>query len=75
MKKGQVRQTELHKREKRREKTNILRRKYLNTKTEEERKAILEKLMKVNPYITIEQFLKPIEKRLSKIENKIEKQE
>jgi len=71
MRKGQIRQSELHKREKRREKTNILRIKYLNAKTDEERKTILEKLMKVNPYITIEQFLKPIEKKL----NKTEKQE
>uniref|UniRef100_A0A7V1EIF6 Phage protein n=1 Tax=candidate division WOR-3 bacterium TaxID=2052148 RepID=A0A7V1EIF6_UNCW3 len=66
MRKGQIRQSELHKREKRREKTNILRIRYLNAKTDEERKAILEKLMKVNPYITIEQFLKPIEKKLNK---------
>jgi len=66
MRKGQIRKSELHKREKRREKTNILRIRYLNAKTDEERKAILEKLMKVNPYITIEQFLKPIEKKLNK---------
>ncbi len=71
MRKGQIRQSELHKRAKRREKTNILRIKYLNAKTDEERKKILEKLMKVNPYITIEQFLNPIEKKL----NKTEKQE
>ncbi|MEO0137009.1 MAG: DUF6800 family protein [candidate division WOR-3 bacterium] len=70
MKKGQVRQTELHQREKRREKTNRLRIKYLNAQTEEERKAILEKLMRVNPYITLEQFLKPIEKKLNKTEKK-----
>ncbi|MCX7994714.1 MAG: hypothetical protein N3A65_02925 [candidate division WOR-3 bacterium] len=66
MKKGQVRQTELHQREKRREKTNRLRIKYLNASSDEERKSILEKLMKVNPYITLEQFLKPIEKELKK---------
>ncbi len=66
MRKGQIRQSELHKREKRREKTNILRIRYSNAKTDEERKAILEKLMKVNPCITIEQFLKPIEKKLNK---------
>ncbi|MEO0156692.1 MAG: DUF6800 family protein [candidate division WOR-3 bacterium] len=71
MKKGQIRQSELHRREKRREKTERLRIRYLNAKTDEERKAILDKLMKVNPYITIEQFLKPIENKL----NKIEKQE
>lgn len=65
MRKGQIRQSELHKRKKRREKTERLRINYLNAKTDEERKAILKKLMKVNPYITIEQFLKPIEKKIS----------
>ncbi len=68
MRKGQIRQSELHKRKKRREKTERLRINYLNAKTDEERKAILKKLMKVNPYITIEQFLKPIEKKLAKQE-------
>ncbi len=70
MKKGQIRQSELHKRAKRRQKTELLRIRYLNAKTDEERKAILEKLMKVNPYITIEQFLKPIEKKLNKMGEK-----
>ncbi len=66
MRKGQIRKSELHKREKRKEATDRLRLKYLNASSEEERKAILEKLMKVNPYITLEQFLQPISKKLNK---------
>jgi len=65
MRKGQIRQSELHKRRKRREATNRLRLKYLNAKTEEERKGILEKLRRVNPYITLEQFFEPIKGKLN----------
>lgn len=68
MKKGQIRQSELHKRKKRYEKTQKLRIKYLNAKTEEERNAIIEKLRKVNPFITLEEFLEPIKKVLKKKE-------
>ncbi len=64
MRKGQIRKSELHKRKKRREATEHLRVKYLNAKTEEERNLILQRLMKVNPYISLEQFLEPIKKKL-----------
>ncbi|MEO0185788.1 MAG: hypothetical protein ABIL20_08340 [candidate division WOR-3 bacterium] len=68
MRKGQIRKSEILKKRKRREATERLRIKYINASTEEERNAILKKLMKVNPYISIEQFLKPIEKKLNKTE-------
>lgn len=64
MKKGQIHQSELHKRRKRYEKTQKLRIKYLNATTEEERKAILSKLLRINPFITIERFLEPIKNKL-----------
>jgi len=70
MRKGQIRKSELQKRKKRSSATNRLRFKYLNAQTEEERNAILDKLMKVNPYITLEQFLQPINKKLKTIEKK-----
>ncbi|MEO0205911.1 MAG: hypothetical protein ABIL22_04465 [candidate division WOR-3 bacterium] len=68
MRKGQIRKSEILKKRKRREATERLRIKYINASTEEEHNAILKKLMKVNPYISIEQFLKPIEKKLNKTE-------
>jgi len=70
MRKGQIRKSELQKRKKRSSATNRLRFKYLNAQTEEERNVILDKLMKVNPYITLEQFLQPINKKLKTIEKK-----
>lgn len=70
MRKGQIRQSELHKRRKRREATNRLRMKYLNANSEQERQAILEKLKLVNPFITQEQFLQPIRNQLNKKEKK-----
>jgi len=70
MRKGQIRKSELQKRKKRSSATNRLRFKYLNAQTEEERNSILGKLMKVNPYITLEQFLQPINKKLKTIEKK-----
>ncbi|MGB9721411.1 MAG: DUF6800 family protein [bacterium] len=68
MRKGQIRKSEILKKRKRRETTDRLRVKYVNASSEEERNVILQKLMKVNPYITIEQFLKPIKKILNETE-------
>lgn len=65
MRKGQIRKSELQKRKKRREATKRLRIKYLNAKTEQERNLILQKLMRVNPYITLEQFLQTGNKKLA----------
>lgn len=70
MRKGQIRKSEIHKRKKRNEATNRLRIKYLNAKTDEERNQILQKLMKVNPYITMEQFLAPIKNKLAVVDKK-----
>ncbi len=70
MRKGQIRKSEIHKRNKRHEATERLRAKYLAAKTDEERNSVLSKLMKVNPYITLDQFLKPINKKLAKVEKK-----
>lgn len=70
MRKGQIRKSELQKRKKRLESTNRLRIKYLNAKGEEERNLIIQKLMKVNPYITLEQFLEPIKKKLEAVDKK-----
>lgn len=72
MKKGQIRQSELHKRRKRREATQRLRIKYLQAKTDEERNEILNHLMRVNPYITVEHFLQPIKNKLNKLKEKAE---
>ncbi|MGQ9465191.1 MAG: DUF6800 family protein [bacterium] len=68
MRKGQIRKSELKKRRKRREATKRLRIKYLNAKTEQERNLILQKLMKVNPYITLEQFLQTANRKLASAE-------
>ncbi|MGQ9534601.1 MAG: DUF6800 family protein [bacterium] len=68
MRKGQIRKSELKQRMKRREATKRLRIKYLNAKTEQERNLILQKLMKVNPYITLEQFLQTANRKLASAE-------
>ncbi|MEO0275796.1 MAG: DUF6800 family protein, partial [candidate division WOR-3 bacterium] len=60
MKKGRPHVTLLKRKRKRREKIRKLREKYLKAQTEEERKKIIEKALRVNPYITEKEFLEPI---------------
>lgn len=64
--KGRLHETELHRRRHRREKIRKLREKYLKAESEEERKKIIEKVLRVNPYITEEEFLAPIKDKLEK---------
>jgi len=64
--KGRLHVTELNRRRHRKWKIKKLREKYLKAQSEEERKKIIEKALKVNPYITVEQFLEPIKDKLEK---------
>lgn len=64
--KGKPHVTELNRKRHRKWKIKKLREKYLKAQTEEERKKIIEKALKVNPFITVDQFLEPIKKRLQK---------
>lgn len=64
--KGRLHETELNRRRHRREKIRKLREKYLKAQSDEERKRIIEKALKVNPYITEEEFLAPIRDKLRK---------
>lgn len=64
--KGRLHVTELNRKRHRKWKIKKLREKYLKAQTEEERKKIIEKALKVNPFITVDQFLEPIKKRLQK---------
>ncbi|MCD6568572.1 hypothetical protein J7K70_00250 [bacterium] len=50
----------MRKRRMRKIKMRKLRAKYLQARTEAEKKAIIEKALRVNPFITKEQFLQPI---------------
>jgi len=61
--KGRVYKTELKRKRNRREKIKKLRIKYINAKSEEEKKKIIEKALKVNPFLTEETFLSPIIKK------------
>ena len=47
-------------RAKKREKIQKLRQKYLQARTRDERQRILEKALRINPYLTPETFLEPI---------------
>jgi len=58
------RRFEIRKKRKRKIKIKKLREKYLNSSSEEERKKILEKVQKIAPHLTIEEFLKPIKDKL-----------
>jgi len=54
----------IERRRRRRRKIKKLREKYLKAKTKEEREKILEKVKKVNPWLTVEEFLAPIKDKL-----------
>ena len=56
--KGQLWKTELKQRRKRKQKIKKLREKYILSKTLKEKKQILEKALRVNPFLTEEEFLK-----------------
>ncbi len=62
--KGRMKETELNRKRHRKWKVKKLREKYLKAQTEEERKKIIEKALKVNPYLNVEDFLKPIKDKL-----------
>lgn len=64
--KGRLYVTELKRRKHRRKKIKKLREKYLRAETEEERKQILEKALRVNPHLTEEMFFEPIKSKLNK---------
>lgn len=51
---------QVKKRRKRREKLRKLRDKYLKAKTDKEREEIIEKMKKITPYLSKEEFLAPI---------------
>jgi hypothetical protein len=63
MKKGQVRKTELHQRRKRKEKLRKLRSKYALAKTNQEKEKILEKVKRIAPWLSEEEFLEPLKKK------------
>ncbi|RMF86739.1 MAG: hypothetical protein D6736_14420 [Nitrospinota bacterium] len=54
------RQAELRRRRTRRAKLAKLRRRYMAAKTEEEKAWVLQKVQKIAPWLTKEQFLAPI---------------
>ena len=62
MKKGQIKKTEINRRRKRREKYRHLRAKLAAAKTEAEKKKILEKVRRIGPWLSEEQFLMTLKK-------------
>ncbi|HEY4719632.1 MAG TPA: DUF6800 family protein [Candidatus Methylomirabilis sp.] len=57
------RKTEIHRRRVRRLKLARLRRRYVRAKSEEEKARIWQKVVKVNPALTLEEFLAPTRPR------------
>ncbi len=60
---GSSRKPEIRRRRTRKEKIARLRRRYAATKSEADRKKILEKAQRVAPTLSAEQFLKPVESK------------
>jgi len=58
--KGQVRKTEIHQRRVRKEKLKKLRAKFALAKTSSEKEKILEKVKKVAPWLSEEEFIEPL---------------
>lgn len=54
---GTLRQTIIHRRRKRKEKLAKLRRLFLQAQNEEEKNKVLEKLFKIAPHVSNEEFL------------------
>ncbi len=59
-----LRKIEIHRRRVRREKLKKLREKYKSAQTEEEKKKIIEKMKKITPWLSEEEFLAPIKEEL-----------
>jgi uncharacterized protein DUF6800 len=60
---GFSRRPEIRRRRTRKEKIAKLRRRYAATKSEPDRKKILEKVRRVSPTLAAEDFLKPLERK------------
>ncbi len=73
--KGKLFVTEIKRRRQRRKKIKKLRERYLKAQTDEERKKIIEKALRVNPYITEEMFFEPIKDKLDKMKKRENLQE
>ncbi len=58
----QTREAEIRRRRKRKEKLEKLRKKYQEAKAEEEKRKILEKVSKIAPWLSQEEFLATIRK-------------
>ncbi|MGE4554913.1 MAG: DUF6800 family protein [Candidatus Paceibacterota bacterium] len=55
-----LRANQLRQKRKRKQKLKKLREKYILAKTQEEKEKILEKVFKIAPWLTEEEFLKPL---------------
>ncbi len=64
MKRNRPRVTELNRRRKRKEKYKKLRQKYISTKTQSEKEKILQKVNKIAPWLSQEEFLTGIQKNV-----------
>jgi len=60
-----IRFNELRQRRNRKQKLKKLREKFVLAKTKEEKEKILEKVFKIAPRLTEEEFLKPIKEKLN----------
>lgn len=63
MKKGQIRQTEIHRRRKRREKLKKLRAKFAKAKDKKEKEKILEKVQRMAPWLLEKDFVEAPKKK------------
>lgn len=61
--KAKIRITEMNRRRKRRAKIAKLRRRYLEAKSVSEWNKVIEKAMRINPYLTPEEFLRPLDNK------------
>ena len=62
MRRGQIKKTVLHQRRKRKEKYRRLRKAYLEAKSEAEKERILQKVKRIAPWLSREEFLYGIKK-------------
>lgn len=62
---GFSRKPEIRRRRARKEKIAKLRRRYAATKSDSDQKKILEKVRRVSPTLSTEEFLKPLENKAS----------
>jgi hypothetical protein len=63
MKKGRIRQTEIHQRRKRRSNLKKLRAKFAAAKDKKEKEKILEKVRRMAPWLSEEEFAGAVEKK------------